>query len=98
MKANEKHNETILSGKPPHGSNKKANSKAHDVQMPQIMRGAKGLANNPSLKGLAEKRVGTAPQQTGMFGRPRTAAMLLNSAGFSRPQTGTGGQRAYNLK
>ena len=45
---------------------------------------------NPYALNPPDKRLGTAP--TNQFGRPRTAAMLLETAaGLNRPNTGTQG-------
>ena len=50
---------------------------------------SKFKAVNPYALNPPDKRLGTAPMNN-KFGRPRTAAMLLETAaGINRPNTGT---------
>ena len=54
---------------------------------------------NPYQMNPPDKRLGTAPAPMNQFGRPRTAAMLLETAaGINRPNTGTQGLKAFQGK
>lgn len=91
----EEHNEKMLA--------QSRKSKAHE-HMPTIMKDRKNSSRdgfmidsaqkfnkvNPYQMNPPDKRLGTAPAPMNQFGRPRTAAMLLETAaGINRPNTGT---------